>query len=180
MSKQQTARAEDVPTSDQPVSPEISDRLKAFGFDPGIKVYSVEGVDFDVDLLKQALFDSTYKQPVTIPFRSERISLQGTALANGLGMVVELVQVYYCPREPHVGSGLLGCYNEPEWYVRGFLDKSGIDSNSEVIRMHVYLEVDGSEEHKAGKINRAIVQIVHRPSGADPATQLIYAHGLWR
>jgi hypothetical protein len=162
---------QEVPIGGQPLPPELSDRLKECGFDPGIPVYDIDPLDFDRDQIKRALFDSTYRNPITVTFRSDQDEWKDTPIGRGLEMVVELVRAVYVPCEPFVGSGLFGCYDKPEWYLRGFLYKSGSDPYPEVVRMHAYLEVDGGPE--VGKIDRANVQVVRHPSGTDPSTPLV-------
>jgi hypothetical protein len=162
----------DVVPADEEIDTQTTTRLIAFGFDPGIPVYEINKPEFDVDLLKRAVFESTYRNPITITFRSDKGEMCETPLEEGLEMVVEFVQVFYGPREPHVGSGLVGCYNEPEWYVRGFLYKSGVDPYPEVLQMHAYLQSNGEE---LGKIDQALLQIVRNASGANPVDRMVRA-----
>lgn len=151
---------------------ELSCRLKSLGFDAGIAVYELVKVGFGLDLLKQALFDSTYREPVTVLLRAqdseERVE---TPLTGGLDVVIEMAQAIYVPREPYQGSGHFGCWNAPHWYLRGLLYKAVVDPNPEVVRVHIYCEVASDDP---GELDRAIVQVVRKPSGADPSTPLRY------
>jgi hypothetical protein len=167
-------QAPDATTSREPLPPELSDRLKACGFDPGIPVDEITSVDFDLDHVKRALFDGTYQQPVQVTFRSDKERLQETPIGVGLPMVVELVQAVYVPLEPHAGSGLFGCINTPDWYLGGFLYKSGYDPYPEIIRMHAYLEVDSSSDG-GSTINSAIVQVVRHTTEADQSAPLVFS-----
>jgi len=162
----------DIVPADEEVGTQITTRLIAFGFDPGIPVYEIDKPDFEVDDLKRAVFESTYRKPVTLRFQSDKDEFMETPLAEGLHMVVELVRVFYAPSEPFVGSGLVGCYNEPEWYVRGFLYKSGFDPYPEVLLMHAYLQNDGKE---VSRIDQAVLQVVRNPSGVNPVDQMVRA-----
>jgi hypothetical protein len=135
-------------------------------------VYEIDQLDFDLDQIKRALFESTYRKPVILPFyvgsRDPR-DIGGPGVE--LFMVVELVQAYYAPYAPHTNQKLpIGCFDTPEWYLRGFLYKSGFDVYPEVIRIHAYIATGGA----ADNINHAIIQIVRSPSEADPTTPLIY------
>jgi hypothetical protein len=153
-----------------------SDRLKTLGFEPGIPVYLVEDVAFDLVRVRQALFESTYNSPITVVFQDSRDVMSEEPIGHGLPMVVELMQAVYVPAEAHVGSGVLGCHNTPDWYVRGFLYKSGFDPYPEVIPMHAYLEI--ADQDGSGKvIECAHVQIVRPCSGVDRSAPLVYADG---
>jgi hypothetical protein len=167
---------EEVAMSDQRREPqqtatllgEISDTLKALGFDPGIPVYDLSKVEFGPDRVKEALFQSTLHRPVLLHF-SEDDADPSTPLGVDLSMVVESVQVYYAPREPRLDGKPIGCWEDPEFYLRGFAYKSGFDPYPEVIRMHVYLRVASGSG-----FDGATLQIVREPSGADPSTPLAY------
>jgi hypothetical protein len=153
------------------VDEKLSGELKAFGFDPGVPVYAVDELDFDLDLVKKALFESTYRRPTTLPFYiGSRDPLDFTGPDLELDMVVELVQAFYAPREVRIGVTPVGCFDAPEWYLRGFAYKSGFDPHPDVICMHVYIATGGA----ANDFNHAIVQIVNHPSGVDPSTRLSY------
>lgn len=152
------------------LSEEDSDMLKGFGFDPGIPVYAIDEIAFDLGQIKHALFDSTYRNPTILPFYTGSRH-PGDDPGVELYMVLELVQAYYPPYAPILGMGApLGCFNAPEWYLRGFLYKSPHDPYPEAIRMYVYIATGGS----ADDFNHAIVQVVRQPSGADPSIPLVY------
>ena len=153
----------------QLLSEEMSDRLKAFGFDPGIPVYEDARPRFDLGDVQRALFQSTYRSPITLPF------FFGEGRDIELHMVVRWVQAYFEPYAPDLRMRRpLGCYNEPEWYLRGFLYKSGFDVNPEVVPMHVYLTTDGGDP----KLHAALVQVVAAASEADPSTRLTWGTGI--
>jgi hypothetical protein len=155
-----------------------SDELKAFGFDPGIPVYEINQVDFnlfDLDRVKQALFGSTYRNPVTLPFRFGHHIPREPAPEVSLDMIVEMVQAFYPPNIPSLSMKKpIGCFDDPEWYLRGYVYKSGFDPYPETIRMHVYIATGGA----GNDFSHALVQLVRQPSGADPSTPLVYGDGV--
>jgi hypothetical protein len=156
--------------SASPLTEEQSNLFKALGFDPGIPVYDFSKIQFDCDRLKEALFDSTCQHPITLPFLEDDVD-PTCPIGVDLAMVAELVQAYYAPHEPRLDGKPIGCWEEPEFYLRGFAYKSGFDPDPEVVRMHVYLRV-----RKKGEFAGATVQIVRQPSGADPSTPLVYGN----
>jgi hypothetical protein len=153
-----------------------SDELKAFGFDPGIPVYEIDDFDFDLDRVKQALFGSTYKNPVTLPFRFGRHIPGEPAPEVTLDMIVEMVQAFYPPNIPSLSMNKpISCMDAPEWYLRGYVYKSGFDPYPETIQMHVYIATGGG---KGDQFNHALVQLVRQPSDADPSTLLVRGDGV--
>jgi len=167
----QSSGADYTPPPDETMATETSERLVGLGFDPGLPVYELEPVGFDLDNLKQALFGSTYREPVTVTFLSDKEDMQDTPLGFGVAVQVELVQLFFLPSEPHVGSGVVECHPEPQWYLRGFVFKSAFDPYPETIRVHARLDNDSPEI----RIDKALVQFVRQPSGADPSTPMIRA-----
>ena len=150
---------------DRPLSDEDSELLKSFGFDPGIPVYDVEEIEFDVQALKQALFESDYSHPVTLMFRVPHTD-PGPDGCTDLPMAVELVQASYESYERRIEGVGVGRYDSPVYYLRGYLHTQGGDRT---IPMHVYLTVRERNECAGAK-----VQIVIRPSGANPSEPLHY------
>ena len=171
MSTQSGSRDEYTPPPDETVDAATSAQLLGLGFDPGIPVYELEPVGFDLEGLEQALFGSTYRHPATVTFSSDKLEMQETPLEKGIEVLVESVQLFYIPREEHVGSGLVGCYPEPQWYLCGFVFKSGFDPYPETIRVHARLDNDSTDI----KIDKAVVQFVREPSGADSSTPMLRA-----
>ncbi len=150
---------------DRPLSDGDSELLKSFGFDPGIPVYEVEEIDFDVEELKRALFESDYSHPVTLMFRVPRTEFSPYGYSD-LPMAVELVQASYESYERRVEGIGVGRYDSPVYYLRGYLYTQGGDRT---IPMHVYLEVNERNDFSGAK-----VQIVIKPSRADPSEPLRY------
>jgi hypothetical protein len=165
------AETHDTPRAAPPaLGEEMSNLLKKFGFDPGVPVYDFTRIAFGVDRLKEALFDSTFEHPITLPFL-EADADPASPIGVNLAMVVETAQAYYAPHEPCLDGIPIGCWENPEFYLRGFAYKSGFDPYPEVVRMHVYLRV-----HDKGQLEGATLQFVRKPSGADPATPLVYGN----
>jgi hypothetical protein len=158
-----TARP-DIWSRGNPVDDRTSNLLKGFGFDPGIPVYDFVKIEFDIEEVKRALFDSNYSDPVTLPFRSETAD-SATPTNIDLQMVVELVRTSYSSYETEIDGVGINRYDSPEYYLRGYLYKGG--DNRESVVMHVYLRVGGRNE-----LDSATVQIVAQPSGADPSTTM--------
>jgi hypothetical protein len=167
MSKDRT-----VPPPDTPIDAETAKRLIGFGFDPGLPVYDLEPPGLTLDDLKRSLFESTYQAPVTVKFASGPNMPDGP-LDSGVEVQVELVQLFFLPFEQANAKGV-GCHPEPQWYLRGFAYKSAFDPYPETIRVHAVLECASSEP----RIDKAYLQLVREPSGADPSTPMVFA-GSW-
>lgn len=156
--------------TDNELPRDLSDTLKKLGFDPGIPVYEVVDFDFDFETIKKALFHSTPLNPVTLPFHIGESGRSDSLVVDvDLQMVVELVQAYYGPGAQELDSELLDWYDEPDWYIRGFLQRGGSDSCPGAIRMHALVATSQRD-----KFSYAIVQIVRQPSGcrADSCARL--------
>jgi hypothetical protein len=150
---------------ERPLSDGDSELLKSFGFDPGIPVYEVERIDFNVEELRRALFESDYSQPVTLMFRVPRTEFSPDGYSD-LPMAVELVQASYESYERRIEGIGVGRYDSPVYYLRGYLYTQGGDRT---IPMHAYLEVSERNDFSGAK-----VQIVIKPSTADPSEPLHY------
>lgn len=144
--------------------------LKEFGFDPSVPVFDYVHVDFDIDQLKRALFDSDYSSPVTLPFLGGSAD-STTPTKIDLHMVVESVRASYESYEAEVDGVGINRYESPEYYVRGHLYRSGSDRTP--VPMHAYLRVS-----ERNQLSSATVQVVLHPSGADPSTQFMYGDSL--
>ncbi|HEV3322099.1 MAG TPA: hypothetical protein VG147_07925 [Solirubrobacteraceae bacterium] len=151
---------------DRALNTEDSALLKSFGFDPGIPVYDIEEIAFDVEELKRALFESDYDNPVTLIFQVPHTDAATPDGCTDLPMVVELIQASYESYQRYVGGIGIGRFNSPVYYLRGYLYTQRSDRT---IPMHIYLTVG-----ERNVFSSAIVQIVIRPSGADPSEPLRY------
>lgn len=150
---------------DKPLAEDDSELLKSFGFSPGIPVYDVEEIEFDIGQLKRALFESDYSHPATLMFRVPYTEICPDGFSE-LPMIVELVQASYESYERHIAGIGVGRFESPVYYLRGYLNTQGGDRT---IPMHVYLSVSERNEFTGAK-----VQIVVKPSDADPLEPLRY------
>lgn len=153
-------------TAPDDVDPIFQDRdgkLIKLGFVPGLPIYEthqVEGGDppiaepFTVETLKRALFESSYSKPVVVPLRCSDPDNSSRLLP----MVVELAQAIYEPMSVRKDERPVGCWEYPDWYLRGYLHKSPFDATAETIRMHAYLNT----EVDTRIINEYYVQLIHQ------------------
>jgi hypothetical protein len=143
-------------------------RLTELGFVPGLPVYEVQNLTppegepaatpITVDMLKRALFESSYSQPLVVPLlHHDRGPVD---LDQPLPMVVELAQAIYEPMRERRDSRAVGCWEYPSWYLRGYLHKSPFDASAETIRMHVFLNTEAGTK----TINEYFVQLVPEPT----------------
>ncbi len=118
-----------------------------FGFHPELPKIEYSKVPFDLGRVKQSLFDSTYRSPITLLFRGEDAD---QTLGTDIAMSVRLVQAFYEgeSNEPHL-------YERPEWYLRGIARFTGPTGERESANMHVYLTIE-----EPSNITAAVVQVV--------------------
>jgi hypothetical protein len=147
---------------------ETDRQLKDLGFDPGIPVFEMTG-DIEREQIQQALFASTYRSPVTVPFTYTEPTGESCD-TWAMPMLVELVQAVYKSFGVCIGDAPLGNHEHPDLYLRGWLSKSAFDPYPETIRMHALLRIEPDE----GGIEHGILQIVRHPSGADPQSRLTF------
>ena len=127
--------------------------LIGLGFDLNLPMYEIlcQAQDLDIELVKRALFDSTYRDPVFLPLHLEEVS--GSGPEDFYPMVVHSVSAVFLPHEPdHLGRPV-GCYDEPDWLVRGYLVKSAHDPYPEYIAALAYLVMDGTDRSKIEIMN---------------------------
>ncbi len=142
-----------------------SEKLKSLGFDPGIPVYEVEDLDFDIEDIKRALFDSDYSKPTLLTLMVPDTDAAAPDGSTDVPMAVEIVQASYESYERVVAGVGVGRFESPEYYLRGYLYTQGGDRT---IPMHVFLKVGERNQFRA-----AIVQIVVRPSPDDAKTETL-------
>lgn len=116
---------------DDDIQRAASDRHKARGFVAGESVHEFT-IGFSKEELQQSLFESTYSNPIAI-----RVELEDCDIH--LEVVVTIAKQVYTEYTNLVTDGPLGCFEEPEWYLEGWVRKSGFDPYSEVIRVRAYL-----------------------------------------
>jgi hypothetical protein len=145
---------------------EESQRLLALGFDPHAPIYgSHKG--FDQDRIRDALFDSTFGEPVIVPFEYSDGLKASTPMI--MPMEVEIVQRVLVSGVGNTGKydGVRSYNLEPEWYLRGLLAQSQLNPDGAVVRMHAYihwLQLDGDE-----KDNSASIQVLRELPTRTPA-----------
>lgn len=157
--------------SHQDSNPILGDRevrLTELGFVPGQPVYEVDNLTppegkpevgpITVEMLKHALFESSYSKPLVVPLRHQ--GRGSVDLDQPLPMVVELAHAVYEPMRVRSDSRAVGCWEYPSWYLRGYLHKSPFDATAETIRMHVFLNTEAGTE----VINEYFVQLVSEPT----------------
>src|SRR5262245_11906088 len=83
---------------------------KALGFHPGCPVYEVTSLEFDLEALKRALFESTYAALYLLPF-----TINEGDVSWEISMVVESIRAVYEPYAVRPGEEPTGCWPEPEW-----------------------------------------------------------------
>ena len=154
---------------------EQSDRLKVLGFEPGWPVMELGSFDFGIDRINEALMSSTYWRPTFIPFYYEQraIECRDEDEVWQLYTIPELIQVLYAPFTPRNEAQPVGCWDDPEWYIRGRLLRSGFDPHTRIDQMHVLL---GHMEPGQGQtIEGCIAQLVryHR-TDIDPTAPLMW------
>jgi hypothetical protein len=108
---------------------------------------SVCDVEFTIDDVKAALFDSTYSDPNYLEFKLDD---HGSTMR----VAVEAVRAVYTT----YNEGL-GCFQTPDWMVYGWLPKSGYDPYPDIVRVRCFLSMDKDDIH----ISEAEVQRV--PTG---------------
>lgn len=115
---------------DEDIRQAASDRHKARGFVAGESVHEFR-IGFTKEELHQSLFESTYSNPSFI-----RVELEPY---TNLDVIVTMAKQVYTEYTHHVSDSPLGCFDEPEWYLEGWVRKSGFDPYSEVVRVRAYL-----------------------------------------
>lgn len=155
---------------------ELSDKLKAAGFDPGWPYYWIESHDHDVirlSVFKEALFGSSYWEPQTVSL--VHVDPEDGQSKTAIPFVPELMEARYQPRLLSQGQGnAFGCWDYPDWYARGHLRRSGFGPQLPHLTVHLYIVL---EANQADEIQTIYVQLVAEPSGAHPSTILVQAIG---
>jgi hypothetical protein len=154
------------------LSEEHSKKLKLLGFDHSCPVYEIS-LDFEPSLLQEALFRSTYTKPILLPLEIDERT-EHFPFDWGVPMVVESVQAVYLPYAVGIGETPTGCYERPEWFVRGFLYKSGFDPYLQVVRMNLYCQTQGSSDDR---FDLGFLQVVRNPSTVSPDSLLRWGYG---
>lgn len=156
-----------------------SRELIELGFDPGHPVYEISAVGFGLDLVKQALFHSVASNPVVLPLvvtdqvTDTELPAEFRRREFPVPMVVEAVRVFYPPDIFYPDQEqALGCVEQPEWYVRGYLHKAPLNPDPDRIRLNAYIRAKESD------IDVVLLQLVRWVSPADPSTVLVWGEGI--
>src|ERR1700691_2974733 len=108
-------------------------------FDPDIPTIEYDGVPFDLRRVQQALFDSTYRGPITLLFPKRKADEE---LNTDIHMTVDLAEALYESSEPDRP----GCYERPEWYLHGMAHFTGPAGESVTVPMHAFLGISEAGE----------------------------------
>ena len=133
---------------------------KNFHPSPAFRLIEFKEVPFDLRRVRLALFDSTYRSPITLLFPR---MYADSALPSDVTMTVEVAQAVYEVDERDDAPA--ECHDTPEWYLRGIAHFTGLTGEPETAPMHVFLALDPVE----GGFETAVVQIVVGRARLDPA-----------
>ncbi len=136
-----------------------SQRLIALGFDPLAPVYNATH-GYSEEAITQAVFYGLRHERKTVDFQVE---LRGGDCV--LPMEIELLQVVFVT-EHDDETGQPDHFEDPAWYLRGYLGGCDLNPNGEVIRMHAY-----THELAEGELS-AYLQIVQEVPVKIPALSL--------
>lgn len=146
-------------------------QLKSLGFTPGVPAHQFLNTGksrVTAKTIRRALF-SSYLNPVTVPLDLFPDDVEHHC---PLPMVVELAQRLFTPyRLRDMSEVPIGCWEHPDWYLRGYLFKSPFDELTETIRMHALLK--GCVE---GGFEDGVVQLVRGTPSFDPDAPIEIRH----
>lgn len=133
-----------------------SEKCVRLGFQPEVPYYEITNVDFGVDLVRKALFEGTYRDSVVVPLKINQI-VRGS-VDEFFAFVVVSVQAVYEPHERDTHDLPIGCWNHPDWLVRGHLVKSPHDPYPEFIWVIALLIMDGDDRSKIDRIEAQLLR----------------------
>lgn len=136
---------------------ERSEELKAEGFEAGELVYEFS-TEFSKNDLKDAFFESKYYQPR--PLLVDLINARINQPAQ-LQVVITMVRAVYSDEIYQRPDGTMGYYNDPAWYLEGWLVKAGFEPDGEVVRVRAVIDTDEGGALEGGRIQRI-------PASPDP------------
>jgi hypothetical protein len=126
------------------------DMFEAETFFPAIEFSKVP---FDLPQVQRALFESTYRNPITLLFPRESAHI--IKIATDITMTVELAHAIYSEYEGDDETPPPECYDTPEWYLRGVAHFTGPTGEPETAPAHAFLPIE--EDNSIGS---AVIQIV--------------------
>lgn len=115
-------------------------------------------VPWTLDRVRDALFESTYRNPVMLhlPARCAHID----KLTTDVWLTVELVHAIYGEWEGDEDeTPPAACWNLPEWYLRGMAHFNGPTGERETAPMHAWVSISGDTVHDKS-IDTVEVQIL--------------------
>jgi hypothetical protein len=138
------------------------DIFEAEAFFPVIEFTTVP---FDLQQVQRALFESTYRKPITLLFPKERAHIR--KIATDIAMTVELAHALYELNEDDEPSA--ECYDLPEWYLRGVAYFTGPTGEQEAAPAHVYLQIEEGSVIGLSEVQVLIDpdRLETRPAGTD-------------
>lgn len=132
----------------RPLSVDMSDRLKQLGFEAGWPIIVLSGSAQDESLgvsdFTESLRTSTYWAPCPVKLI---YSFRDDCGDNGwvFAIVPELVQAVYVPYTPRLEQHPIGCWEHPDWYIRGRLAHGGFNPDPHPDRVHIWMESSNQE-----------------------------------
>lgn len=138
----------------------VSERFKSLGFEAGEALHEFDP-KFTMEDLQKSLFGSTYSRPHTLPVDLEDCDVH-------LQVVVTMAKQIYTENTYLRTDSPLGCFDKPEWYIEGWLVKSGFDPYGEVVRVRALIEVSSDGSWDVSHIQRI-------PSTPNPGGRIVTA-----
>ena len=134
---------------------------KAMGFEAGESIHQFTP-RFSKQELRAALFDSTYNGPIALAIETDG--------SVHLKVIVALVKTVYIPNVVALNDSPLGCWQLPDFYLEGWLLKSGFDPYNEVVQVRAILRTQDSDD---GSFDVGYIQRV--PASPNPDGPLVFA-----
>lgn len=145
--------------SGEKLKQDVSRDLKRSGFEAGESVFSFIPC-FTLEDVREAQFRNTYDEPKPV-----RIGLSDSIVFN---VVVQLVKSVFVGVKYSNTDNPLGCYKYPDWYIEGWLLKSGFDPYDEIVRIRMYVRVNSG-----GEFENAFIQRIPKNSDPEGVIELI-------
>ncbi|ARP71752.1 hypothetical protein LK07_20575 [Streptomyces pluripotens] len=138
---------------------DLYEMFRGYGFEAGETIF-IFTPGFSLEDLKNAQFGNTYADPLPI-----RIGLSASITFD---VVVQTTTSVFVGVDHDGGDTPLGCFKHPDWYVEGWLMKSGFDPYEEARRVRLYLRAAGDNPNPT----EGFIQVV--PKNPDPNGTIRY------
>ena len=125
------------------------DMLTRAHFEPGQKVYTFYP-EFELTDIKAAIFEGTYRDPKPLTIR-----MQHSGIVE-LQVIVKLVEQLYQPFLEAPGQAPFTCYNEPDWYLEGWVQQSGFNPFEGPLHVRLYVLANGRKLDDIGYFQRIV------------------------